>query len=274
MLAIFGSHAFWKTIMPQVCNKQFVLKDDGSATPVFAVEQKEPINSQESSGNLILRSGFSHQNAEEGSVVSAALQLNGDCEKQCPEQAVDLHAIERISLDIPALVIVEDPQLTLPDRQDSIYRLDTMSDFLATLFSCRVDEVITCDHSLCHYTHSTKTGCKACLGSCKIESLSADNATYSLCWNGSLCVGCQSCVEACPEEALTYRGGAVLTADYFRPVEVSRADPMVCEGCGKVFGTKKSFEKVIAILAAKQQTPAEHLHYCEDCRVVKLLEDQ
>ena len=131
----------------------------------------------------------------------------------------------------------------------------------------RFIDTIVCDDERC-------TQCLACLNSCKIESLSADNATYSICWNGSLCVGCQSCVEACPEEALTYRGGAVLTADYFRPVEVSRADPMVCEGCGKVFGTKKSFEKVMAILTAKQKTPAEHLHYCEDCRVVKLLEDQ
>ena len=617
--------------MSQLHNKQYVLRDDGSTTPVFLVKPKAPLNSQAASDNLILRSGFAHQNAQGGCVVSSALQLNGDCtsmdenslasfaraelekhhrisyrtydvdpdyrvcvfadnpadldqfietyggileiapllintyhpgyttadeidisvsgrgysltytvksvvnralctycglcgricpvqciaedlyfdfgactlctdcEKHCPEKAIDLHAIERISLDIPALVIVGDPRLTLPDRQDSIYRSENMSDLLATLFSCRVDEVITCDHALCHYTPSAKTGCTACLGSCthgavqvkdsriaidpfactecgecvsicptgalqnqkytdqafieffrtfplqphstvvigsapdlnrcwwyssvptleqtcflevpqsgsltlmhllfliahganrvvilagsessnahllravaeanllcdkffskkepvtvctpedlgshlsqgdslafslkpyrdlsfinrrrklssilnylsaasksdtilekdevrfigtivcnderctqclaclnscRIESLSADETTLSLNWNGSLCVGCQSCVEACPEEALTYQSGALLNSDYFRPVEVSRADPLACEACGKVFGTKKSFEKVMAILAETQQAPPEHLHYCEDCRVLKLLEDQ
>jgi ferredoxin len=425
--------------------------------------------------------------------------LCNECEKQCPEKAIDLHAIERISLEIPALVILGNPQLTLPEKQDSIYRQESMPDFLATLFSCRVEEVITCSHSLCHYTPSSDTGCKACLASCrygaikirdnqieidpftcvecgacvsicptgamqnqkfpdqsfieffrtysledgctvvlgsaadfnycwwhsdlprlehtcfievpqsgsmtlmhllfiiahgakrvvvlddsttsgtalhelvkeanllcektissaepfticvpddlnshlaeqkpvkppsalyrdlnfinrrqklssilahfsglsesdltlkeneirfigtiacdderctqclaclnscKIESLSADSDSLSLCWNGSLCIICQSCIEACPEDALAYKGGAVLENKFFTPVEVSKAEPMHCEGCGKVFGTRKSFEKVMAILVKKQQNPPEHLHYCEDCRVLKLLEDQ
>jgi ferredoxin len=104
--------------------------------------------------------------------------------------------------------------------------------------------------------------------------LSADSESLSLCWNGSLCIVCRSCVEACPEEALSHTGGAILEDTFFTPVEVSRAEPMACEGCGKVFGTRKSFEKVMAILAKKQQNPPEHLNYCEDCRVLKLLEDQ
>ena len=422
-----------------------------------------------------------------------------DCEKQCPEEAIDLHSIERVILEIPALIVLGEPNLTLPDKRDSIYHSENIDRFLSTLFSCRVDEVITCDHGLCHYTKSSETGCKACLGSCrygaigikdnrinidpfsctecgccvsvcptgalqnqklsdqsfieffrtfpleqnsavvigsamdlnrswwrnelssfertcfmefpqsdaltlmhllfliahgsnrvvilsssdskdsnlkktadeanlicqritgakglisvarpedlgvelvqsvsyepsftpyrdlgfvnrrkklssilqflsglaesdlslgpgevrfigtitcdqdlctqclaclnscKIESLSADSASLSLCWSGGLCIGCQSCVEACPETALRYNDGGTLAADYFSPVEVSRAEPMACEGCGKVFGTKKSFEKVMAILAEKQQSPPEYLNYCEDCRVLKLLENQ
>ena len=612
--------------------KHYVLRDDGSATPRFSVEQKKPLLSQESMESLVLRSGFSSQTESVNYAVSAALQLNGDCttmdddslasfaraeldrhhrisyrtydvdpdhrvcvvadqasdldqfiqtygglleieplligafapgyttvdeieirsssgrgyvldytvksvlnrnrctycglcgricpvqcisedlhfdfsictlctdcEKQCPEEAIDLHAIERISLKIPALVILGAPQLSLPEKQESIYRLENINDYLTTIFACRVDEVITCDHSLCHYTSSSTTGCKACLGSCshgaigirdnsieidpftctecgecvsicptgalqnekftdksfleffrtfplqrnttvvigsaaafnsywwrnsappleqtcflevpevgaltllnllfliahgagrvvllssspsgevnlnkavkeanllsqksiglkepifvckpedltslladnfisqrsatpytdlsfinrrqklssvlnylssdsdtdltvdenevrfistilcddnlctqclaclnscKIESLSADKTSLSLCWNGSLCIGCQSCVEACPEDALSCRDGALLTSEFFNPVEKSRAEPMACESCGKVFGTKKSFEKVMAILAEKQQAPPEHLHYCEDCRVLKLLENQ
>ena len=617
--------------MSQTYDKQYVLKDDGSATPVFSIEDKKPLSYQESPGSLLLRSGFSGQAEQAGCPVSTALQLNGDltgmeedslaafakaelekhhtisyrtydvdpdfrvcvladqatdlaefiatyggileiepllvggyhpdydsaeeieisssgrgysvqytrksvvdrslcnycglcgricpvqcisaelhfdfsictfctdCEKQCPEKAIDLHAIERINLEIPALIVLGEPRLTLPDRRSSIYNQKNMSEFLATLYSCRVDEVITCNHELCHYTKSSKTGCQACLGSCrygaikikdhqiqidpfgctecggcvsvcptgamqnqkltdqafidffrsfplqrnstviigsaadlnrswwqnsaatygqtcflevpesaaltlmnllfliahgsnrlvilssldssdsnlfnavretnllgekfigkkelvtvckpeelspdlvlrgtteldftpygdlgfinrrqklssilqffsarseteisleqdevrfigtitcdderctqclaclnscKIESLSANSSTLSLCWNGSLCVGCQSCLEACPEDALSYASEAILSQDYFSPVEVSRAEPMACEGCGKVFGTKKSFERVMTILAQKQQTVPEHLHYCEDCRVLRLLENQ
>ena len=617
--------------MSQTYNKQYVLKDDGSATPVFSIEDKKPLSYQESPGSLLLRSGSLDQAEQAGCPVSTALQLNGDltgmkedslaafaraelekhhtisyrtydvdpdfrvcvladqaadlaefiatyggileiepllvggyhpdydsaeeieisalgrgysvqytrksvvdrslcnycglcgricpvqcisaelhfdfsictfctdCEKQCPEKAIDLHAIERINLEIPALIVLGEPRLTLPDKRSSIYNQKNMSEFLATLYSCRVDEVITCNHELCHYTKSSKTGCKACLGSCrygaikikdnqiqidpfactecggcvsvcptgalqnqkltdqafidffrsfplprnstviigsaadlnrswwqnsattygqtcflevpesatltlmnllfliahgsnrlvilssldssdsnlfnavretnllcekfigtkelvtvckpeelspdlalrgtteldfspygdlgfinrrqklssilqffsarseteisleqdevrfigtitcdddrctqclaclnscKIESLSANSSTLSLCWNGSLCVGCQSCVEACPEDALSYASEATLNQDYFSPAEVSRAEPMACEGCGKVFGTKKSFDRVMTILAKKQQTVPEHLHYCEDCRVLKLLENQ
>ena len=617
--------------MSHIHNKRYVLRNDGSATPFFSVENRNPLADNEADENLLLQSGFPSESSSPGCVVSAALQLNGDCttmgeeslarfaaaeldkhhrisyktydvdpdyrvcviadtpseldrfietyggileiepllvgsysssygsadeleissagkgyalsytvksvvnrsrcnycglcgricpvrcisedlyfdfgtctlcnecEQQCPEKAIDLHAIERISLEIPALVLLGNPHLSLPEQQDSIYRQESMPDFLATLFSCRVDEVITCTHSLCHYTPSSTTGCKACLArcrfgaikvrdnqididpfncvecgacvsvcptgamqnqklpdqsfieffrtypleqgctavlgsasdfnncwwhsdlarlestcffevphsgslhlmhllfvvahgakrvvvldgsrssdsalheavkevnllceratgsvepvticsphelnshlaeqnpveassapyrdlnfinrrqklgsilhhfsglsetdleikedevrfigtiicdderctqclaclnSCKIESLSADSESLSLCWNGSLCIVCRSCIEACPEEALSYTGGAILEDTFFTPVEVSRAEPMACEGCGKVFGTRKSFEKVMAILAKKQQNPPEHLNYCEDCRVLKLLEDQ
>ncbi len=424
-----------------------------------------------------------------------------DCEKNCPEKAIDLHGIERINLEIPAIIILGEPNLSLPEKKNTIFSEDQVTDFLATVYSCRVDEVITCDHAICHLSVGTSgdTGCSACLQSCSfgavtitdsqiaidpfsctecgacasacptgaiqnqkltdysfleffrsfelkrnttvvigsaaelrrfwwyterqrhdstlfleapqseslslmhllflfahgamnvcvlsqqdstgvnlrravdeanlllerwfdvtgvcsicqpddpinalfidrsesaflqpyrdlslvnrrqklssvaaflagcakrdisldkgevryfgtvqcneqrctqclaclnccpIGALSADSDSLTLGWNGGLCVGCQSCVEACPENALTYAPLALLNNDYFATQVIAQAEPMRCEECGKIFGTKKSFDRVIEILSRKQQNPPDHLQYCEDCRVLKLLENQ
>lgn len=424
-----------------------------------------------------------------------------DCEKICPEKAIDLHGIERISLDIPAIIILGQPRLALPEKKRSIFHETQVADYLATLYSCRVDEVIACDHAICHLngSASAETGCRACLqscsygavkvasnqitidpfsctecgacvsvcptgamqnrkltdrsfmeffrtfelqpdttviigsasdlkqfwwystsrsfdnlafievarsesvslmhllflvahganrvavlsqpgspnenlraaiaetnlffdkffalkaaadicspedlssgllankstgpackpykdtgfinrrrklssiiehlvsvseneiilkagevrffgtlscdehrctqclaclNSCPIEALSADSGTLTLRWNGGLCIGCRSCVDACPESALSYSGDATLAKDFFDSRVIAQAEPMHCQGCGKVFGTKKSFDRVMAILSRKQQNPPEHLQFCEDCRVLKLLENQ
>lgn len=126
---------------------------------------------------------------------------------------------------------------------------------------------IICDRGKC-------TQCLACLNVCKIESLSADQGTLTLCWNGGLCIGCSGCVAICPEQALTLKSSVDMSADFFLDQEVSRAEPMRCTGCGKVFGTKKSFDRVIALLTEKQGAPPEHLQYCEDCRILKLMESE
>lgn len=424
-----------------------------------------------------------------------------DCEKNCPENAIDLHGIERIGIEIPAIIILGDPKLSLPEKKTTIFDEDQVTDFLATIYSCRVDEVITCDHSICHlngdfsagagcrkclhscpfgavtvaerkididpfsctecgacvsacptgalqnqkltdhsfleffrtytlkqnsvvvigsaadlrrrwwygdrqrfdstlflevpkseslslmhllflFAHGAEkvcvlsqqdaaganlrksideanlmlerwfdlvgicstchpddltahllmdrperafsrqyrelglvnrrhklnhvveflageaervitleedevrcfgtvhcnedlcTQCLACLNCCPIGALSADSDNLTLGWHGGLCVGCRSCVEACPENALTYNPGALLNKDFFTTRVIARAEPMRCEECGKIFGTKKSFDRVIEILSRKQQNPPEHLQYCEECRVLKLLENQ
>ena len=126
---------------------------------------------------------------------------------------------------------------------------------------------IICDENRC-------TQCLACLNACKIESLSADPSNLSLCWNGGLCIGCSGCVTTCPELALSLENRASLTDAFFSPVQIAQAEPIHCLGCGKVFGTRKSFDRVMKLLASHSQKPPEYLEYCEDCRVLKLFESQ
>ena len=126
---------------------------------------------------------------------------------------------------------------------------------------------ITCDTEKC-------TQCLACLNVCKIESLSADEENLALCWNGGLCIGCTGCVTTCPEQALTINSSLMMNSAFFTDTVIAQAEPVRCKSCNKIFGTKKSLDRVIEVLTAKQGRPPKHLEYCEDCRVMKLMESE
>ncbi|BCO08387.1 hypothetical protein GF1_07630 [Desulfolithobacter dissulfuricans] len=125
---------------------------------------------------------------------------------------------------------------------------------------------IACDQDRC-------THCLACLGECHIEALSADSGSFTLNHLPALCVQCNACVQVCPEKALSASPGLGLKPDFFQPEELTRAEPLTCSLCGKVFGTRKSFMKVMAVLRSRDLLEDNNLlEYCEDCRVIKLYE--
>ena len=118
------------------------------------------------------------------------------------------------------------------------------------------------------------TGCLACLNECRIGALSTDESGLILQHRVAMCVACGICVHVCPEAALSLTTGAVLGDTYFQTVRLAQADPMACRKCGKVFGTRKSFDRVMAILSNRETVDTEHFEYCEVCRVVRLFETQ
>ncbi len=124
---------------------------------------------------------------------------------------------------------------------------------------------LSCDTSRC-------TQCMACLNECHIEAMTGDSQQLTLNYTGILCVACGICARVCPENALTLSPIFTLATDFFTPVELAKAEPMTCKKCGKVFGTKKSFERVMAILSAKETVDTSHFEYCDTCRVVQLFE--
>lgn len=126
---------------------------------------------------------------------------------------------------------------------------------------------ITCDSDGC-------TLCGACLNGCKVASLSGNEQELKLMKVGALCVGCGVCVAMCPERVLTMSNTATLDEDFFAPVELAKGEPMNCTKCGKAYGTKKSYERVMALLANKEKVDTSHFAYCEDCRVKILFEEQ
>jgi ferredoxin len=126
---------------------------------------------------------------------------------------------------------------------------------------------ILCDKEKC-------TQCMACVNDCRIGALVADSENYSLNHTPALCVQCGMCITVCPENALSAHNGLSLKDDFFKERIVAQAEPARCKGCGKIFGTRKSLEKVVAILSAKSMWNSEDdlLSYCDNCRVVNLYE--
>ncbi|WP_456473513.1 4Fe-4S dicluster domain-containing protein [Desulfolithobacter sp.] len=125
---------------------------------------------------------------------------------------------------------------------------------------------VVCDQDRC-------THCLACLGECHIEALSADSGSFTINHLPALCVQCNGCVQVCPEKALSRAPGLNLRPGFFQSEELTRAEPLVCSLCGKVFGTRKSFKKVMAVLRSRDLLEDNNLlEYCEDCRVIKLYE--
>lgn len=124
---------------------------------------------------------------------------------------------------------------------------------------------VICDSEKC-------THCMACINDCRIEALIADQEQLTLNHHGVMCVGCGICIRVCPEDALSFSPDVPVTQSSFVPVELAVAEAMKCKKCGKVFGTKKSFDRVMEILRQKETVDTDHFEYCETCRVVNLFE--
>jgi hypothetical protein len=67
--------------------------------------------------------------------------------------------------------------------------------------------------------------------------------------------------------------GATLDERFFTRETLAEAEPMACRKCGKVFGTRKSFDRVMEILTRRESVDTRHFEYCETCRVVNLFEN-
>ncbi|MGW8192632.1 MAG: 4Fe-4S binding protein [Desulforhopalus sp.] len=124
---------------------------------------------------------------------------------------------------------------------------------------------VSCDRDRC-------TQCLACLNDCRIGALVADQQQYTLSFIGAMCVGCGLCVRVCPENALSISPECTIRSEFFARLELAKAEPMTCRSCGKVFGTKNSFDRVMAMLSKKEKVDTSHFEYCGDCRVIKLFE--
>ncbi len=126
---------------------------------------------------------------------------------------------------------------------------------------------VLCDTEAC-------TGCVACLNVCSLEALKADPEDFSVVFTPVRCIQCGACVTVCPGDALTLKHGLGLGHDFFGPQTLFTDEPMVCKECGKVFGSKKSFEHVIKLLETGRvmEFDTSVLQYCETCRAIKIFE--
>lgn len=157
----------------------------------------------------------------------------------------------------------------LADILSFLYRQGKTEDIRLTGPAAAKFGEVLCDTKKC-------TLCNACVGECRIAALTAGNNDFTLTQLPILCVQCGACVDLCPENALSLRPGLTLDVDFFDSTLLARAEPVKCRQCGKIFGTRQSLAKVMAVLAQKNILDGgdDLLNYCDTCRVVQLFESK
>ncbi len=126
---------------------------------------------------------------------------------------------------------------------------------------------VDCDAGRC-------THCLACLNECSMAALEADEKQLTLTYTAGKCVGCGVCVRVCPESALQLAGEFTIDNSYFQKKVLAQAEPATCKGCGKVFGTSKSLEKVKEIMSGHSLAGDGYLEYCDTCKVARIFETE
>lgn len=128
-----------------------------------------------------------------------------------------------------------------------------------------------------HIDESKCTLCNSCVGACNVDCLTANSKEFALQYNPSLCTTCGYCIPSCPEDALRLElSGIELNPSWFETHTLAKDELFECIECGKPFATKKSIEKIKAVMSphflgdsAKMRT----LECCGDCKVKIMFEN-
>ncbi|MFZ4062405.1 MAG: 4Fe-4S binding protein [Polynucleobacter sp.] len=121
------------------------------------------------------------------------------------------------------------------------------------------------------------TLCMSCVGSCPEGALLDNLDEPKLSFIEKQCVQCGICVQTCPEQALALSPRLLTVEQRKQKVEINETKPFHCISCGKVFGTLKMVDLMLAKLGAHGAFagPAlDRLKMCSDCRVVDMVKKE
>ena len=115
------------------------------------------------------------------------------------------------------------------------------------------------------------TLCLSCVGACNVRALTAHPEDNSLRFNASICTNCGYCEVTCPEkECLSVIKDEIhLTPKWFSQRIMAKDELFACSECGKEFATRKSVEKIIAMMSplfAGDPVKLKTLSCCADCK--------
>ena len=152
--------------------------------------------------------------------------LCNECVNVCPQQAIDLHAIEKRVLLTPALLLLEGTRVNLPRSTDNIYTEKDLHRLFHSIYSARVEEVVSCNRTICQYSAKLDTGCENCRSACTYGAVSRDRDGIHI--DHLLCTECGACLASCPTGALQYgRFTDASFVEYFRTVALEKHGTVV-----------------------------------------------
>lgn len=128
-----------------------------------------------------------------------------------------------------------------------------------------------------HINESKCTLCNSCVGACNVDALTANSQEFALQYNPSLCTTCGYCIPSCPEDALSLElSGIELNPTWFETHTLAKDELFACIECGKPFATKKSIEKIKAVMNSHflgDNAKLKTLECCADCKVKIMFEN-
>lgn len=120
------------------------------------------------------------------------------------------------------------------------------------------------------------TLCNSCVGACNVDCLTANAQEFALQYNPSLCTTCGYCITSCPEDALRLElSGIELSPWWFETHTLAKDELFLCVECAKPFATKKSIQKIKAMMQPHflgDNTKLKTLECCPDCKVKIMFE--
>ncbi len=155
------------------------------------------------------------------------------CQTACPELAIDLHAVERRKLTVPSVLLLSGTEVNFSSRinKERIFTEEQVDALFDTIYAAQVDEVVTCQPSICQYSGRLGIGCDICLAACKHRAISRGQNGIAL--DHKKCTECGACLASCPTGALQYaRFPDAAFVEYFRNISLQVGTTIVL-GCEK-----------------------------------------
>lgn len=150
----------------------------------------------------------------------------GKCETACQLDAIDIHGVLKKELQTPAIILLGDFPIELPENRSHIYPDSSIQDYLKTLCSLHVEEAVQCDQRICQYSDKLKSGCCLCIEVCSYGAIGHSAGGIRV--DSQLCAECGRCCSVCPTGAMGYkRFSDAVFFDYFRQVDLFKTTNLV-----------------------------------------------
>lgn len=176
-----------------------------------------------------------------------------ECEKVCGEQAIDIYGIEEVVVDVPAVIMLDENGLDLPEQRRAIYTIERLQEFFATLYSCEIQEVVCHNNSICQYSGRLATGCTRCVDSCAYSALSTSANGIEI--DHLCCTACGACVAVCPT-------GAMQNGDFDDAALLRYLDSLdIGEGTELIIGEEEALHRLWWQARGRRQDQTFYLEY-------------
>jgi len=174
--------------------------------------------------------------------------------------------------------------------KNSKYSIDESSLKKREIFSARLSHIVQNDdlgviksgenihYGVVKIDESKCTLCLSCVGACNVGALSAYEEDFSLRINNSLCTTCKYCEVTCPEKCIeVVRGDIPLCGEWFAEHTAAKDEMFECVVCKKPYASKRSVEKIAALMKpyfSLNDEKLKTLYCCAECKPKVMFEVQ